>query len=263
MWFGRTLASATTLLTAVPMHSKHERELDPDAAAFFPLIGVALGGFILLLLEIARSVSTVIGSGTLLERGGLLLGALVVGLSVVLTRSLHWDGLADTADAIWSPDGTQRKLEIMSDSATGAFGTMAVALVVVVQVAAYDAILQSPAVLGWAILGAPVAGRAAASFAAWLGTPAKPEGLGTTVMGRPSVAAVAVFSATLIGAFAVVVAAHELHGVVWVLIAVLAAPVVPHLMASRIGGVTGDVMGASVLLTETLLLAVAGVLTVL
>jgi cobalamin synthase len=45
--------------------------------------------------------------------------------------------------------------------------------------------------------------------------------------------------------------------------AIVLVPVVPHLIAARIGGVTGDVMGAAILATETLLLALAGLVTVL
>lgn len=257
------LTSAFGLLTALPVSGKRTLTLTPDTAAFFPLVGLVIGVLSLGLLEAARSASVVSGTGNLLENAGSLLGAILVVLTTLGTRSLHWDGLADTADAIWSLGDTDRKLEIMADSATGAFGAASIVIVAVTQVAAYGSILQAPGVLGWTILATPVLGRAAASFAAWLGTPARPGGLGSSIMGRPHPGHAILFGATVIGSLAVVVIAHQQVGLIWSVFALLVAPVVPHFIASRIGGVTGDVMGASVAITETILLASAGVLSAL
>jgi adenosylcobinamide-GDP ribazoletransferase len=254
----RSARTAFTLMTAVPLGGDPSDDVTPDVAAFFPWVGWAIGAVVILGAEALRSASAMWGNDTVLTSGGYLVGALIVGVTALMTRFLHWDGLADTADALWAPGTPERRGEIMADSATGAFGATAVALVAVTQVVSYGAMFAHAGRLGYVVFAVPVVGRAAATFAAWLGEPLRPEGLGARLMGRPGVAA------TLIGALglglplALVWQGHESLGLVWSLAALLLAPLAPHLISKRIGGVNGDVMGASILITETLLLVVAG-----
>ena len=166
-----SMRTAFTLMTAVPLGGGDELQSSPDVAAFFPWVGWLIGGVAMFAAEAARAASAVWGSDSILSTGGYLLGTLIVAFAALATRFLHWDGLADTADAFWSGEGSERKFEIMSDSATGAFGATAVTLVAIAQVAAYGAILSSPARLGFVVFAAPVIARCAASFAAWLGHP--------------------------------------------------------------------------------------------
>ncbi len=150
------------------------------------------------------------------------------------------------------------RLEIMSDSATGAFGATAVALIAITQVTAYGALFSSPARLGFIVFAAPVMARCSASFAAWLGHPLRTDGLAAQIMGKPSVPALVIWLIGVLVPMLIVWRAHEVPGLIWAIIALVCAAVVPHLIARRIGGVSGDVMGASILLTETIILVVAG-----
>lgn len=178
---------------------------------------------------------------------------------------MHWDGLADTADGLLGGDTPERRLEIMSDSATGAFGTVTVVLALIAQVVCVAAVYASGA--WYAIGAAPVAGRLAAALCVFTRRPARDGGLGASAHARASVPAVAwallALALTLAGGVADLV-----MGVAWAPSWLLAAGalalmalVVGH-MASRaltkpIGGFTGDVLGAIIVYVETAVLFVA------
>jgi len=254
-----SMRTAFTLMTALPLGGSRNDSLSADVAAFFPWVGWLLGAVLLLLLEALRSASLLWGTGTVLTDAAYLLGALIVLLLGLATRFLHWDGLADTADAIWNPGDVAHKLEIMADSSTGAFGATAIVLAALIQVTAYGTILESGGAWGWVILVAPVISRSAATFAAWLGTPARPRGLGDSIMGRPSALAAVAWLTGVLCAQYVMWLSLGVWGLVWSVGALVLAAVTPHLVASRIGGVTGDVMGASIVITQSLILAFAAV----
>jgi adenosylcobinamide-GDP ribazoletransferase len=103
----------------------------------------------------------------------------------------------------------------------------------------------------------PVFGRLAASFGGWFGRPARPEGLGASITGSATVGSVApaVLCVALTGA--VLAWMNPVAGTAVVVVGVVGAAIVPHLLSRRFGGVTGDVLGASVLLVETLTAVVA------
>lgn len=249
----RDLAAAFGLLTIVPVPSSRKDGAAARPAAWFPAVGLFLGG---LGFGLATGVEALSRLGSLPRSASLTSAALVVASWCVLTGFLHWDGLADVADAAWVPSDRSRRLEVMADSRTGAFGATAIALVGIVQVAAASDAIASG---GLAVfVAAPVLGRLAATFGAWFGTAARPSGLGASVVARPRVTDLLIASAALVGA----AAAYSAAGGAWLApcAGVLAALAVPHLLASRFGGVTGDVLGASVLLTETVVLVVAAVL---
>ena len=262
----RDAALAFTLVTALPLRVEWpEAEGRPDVAGWFPLVGALLG---LLGAAIVLAAGLLIGALGPAGVASYTFGPVALPLAVVVaaswalaTRMLHWDGLADTADGLGGASEPAARRAIMSDSATGAFGATAVVFVALAQVSALAAILGSsaqPLTLKVAIIVAvPVLGRLAATMACWLGTPAGPGGLGASVMGRPS-AAGALAAVTVLVACAVMLSADAgVHGVAWFAAGIVIAGAVPHVLAGRVGGVTGDIMGASVLLTEaaTLLLA--------
>jgi len=249
----RDLAAALGLLTVVPVPTRMTEKLVVKPAAWFPLVGLFLGACGWTLAVGLQAVSRL---GSLPHGAPLTVAALVVASWCLLTRFLHWDGLADVADGAWASSDPSRRLEVMADSHTGAFGATAVALVAIVQVAAASEAIASGRLA--VLIAAPVLGRLAATFGAWLGTPARPSGLGASVLGRPRAVDVLVTCVTLAACAFVYAAA----GGGWLAptAGALAAPVLPHLLARRFGGVTGDVLGASVLLTETVVLVVVAVL---
>jgi adenosylcobinamide-GDP ribazoletransferase len=247
----RDVALAVTLLTAIPVRARWPDGERPDIAGYFPVVGVLLGalGYGLLYAPVTRAVPFAVQA----PPHSLLSAALLITAWALLTRMLHWDGVADVADGYWGAHDQGRRLEILRDPHVGAFGVTALVLVALVQVAAVSVLIAEGALL--AIAFVPVLGRYAAVFGSWLGAPAKETGLGAAVAGGPrptsAIAAAAVLATTVALAWATGTAA-----LLGVTVCVLIALGVPHVLASRFGGITGDVLGASVLLTETASLVV-------
>lgn len=241
----RDAGLALSLLTLVPTSARWPEDGRAQVAGWFPLVGGLLGAAGYGVVKLAAVTG-------ILTRAPYVVAALVVTLWAVLTRLLHWDGLADVADGYWGSYDRARRLEIMSDSHTGAFGTTAVALTAVLEVAAIGSFIifhQSP------VLVVPVFARLAATAAAWLGKPARPGGLGRSVMGRPAAIGLVACGVALAFAALMLWKGLGLRGAGLGGLGVLLALGVPHVLSLRFGGVTGDVMGASVLITETLLFA--------
>jgi adenosylcobinamide-GDP ribazoletransferase len=246
----RDAGLALSLLTIVPTPARWPQDGQTQVAGWFPAVGglIGLAGY---------TVVKLAELGGALDKAPYLVAAVVVVIWAVLTRLLHWDGLADVADGYWGSHDQQQRLEIMSDSRTGAFGSAAVALVAILEVAAMGAMLSYHE---FPVLAIPIFARFAATAAAWFGTPARPGGLGRSVMGRPSLFAVLACASVVGTASYGLWRGHGLLSAVLAAVGFLLALAVPHLLAQRFGGVTGDVMGASVLITETLMFLAAFVL---
>jgi adenosylcobinamide-GDP ribazoletransferase len=192
----------------------------------------------------------------LLVAGGRLpayLGAaLMVGATAWWSRGLHLDGLADTADGLAAAYDRDRALDVMRRSDVGPTGVATVVLTLLVQVTALGALLPSRAGCALAVV-ALLASRQALALACRRGVPAaRPDGLGATVAGTVGVAAAV--TTTVVGAAAgagVALVAHAAWpvGALVVAAAEVTALVVVGTARRRVGGITGDVLGAVVELT--------------
>lgn len=240
----RDAGLAISLLTAIPTPARWPEDGRTQSAAWFPIVGWLLGAVGWGLAHLAAASGATRGAP-------LVVAALIVSVWAILTRLLHWDGLADVADGYWGSHDVSRRLEIMSDSHTGAFGATAVCLTALLEVSALSSILSAPHQVPLLLI--PVFARLAATAAAWFGRPARAGGLGRSVMGRPSLLSIAITFVAITAAAAVAAVAFQLKGILFAALGILLAFAIPHLLAKRFSGVTGDVMGASVLLTETLL----------
>ncbi|NKQ26560.1 adenosylcobinamide-GDP ribazoletransferase [Streptomyces galbus] len=199
------------------------------------VVGAASAGLGLLLL--------------LLGAGPLLAAVASVAVPAALTRGLHLDGLADTADGLGSGRPAEDALRIMKQSDIGPFGVLTLVLVLLAQVAAlarlYDDSWARGAV---AAVVCAVAARLALTLAARAGVPAaRPEGLGAAVAGVvPVPGALAVAAGCAAGA-AVAGALLGTAGAVRTPLALLAGAALAELLlrrcVRRFGGVTGDVFG--------------------
>ncbi|HEV8558902.1 MAG TPA: adenosylcobinamide-GDP ribazoletransferase [Actinophytocola sp.] len=240
----RGLRLALSWLTVLPVGVPR---VDPATArtaiALAPLIGLPLGGAALGLLSLLD----------LIGAPGLLAGLLTVGLLAVLTRAMHLDGLADTADGFGCYGPPERALTVMRDGGAGPFAVVTLIVVVGTQAVALGSLV--PSGRWFAVPLALVAGRAAFSLCCVRGVPAaRPEGLGALVAGSQPAGAPVAWWLTLIllsvpatpdrpwlAALSVVVAAGA------VLLLVLRA-------RKRFGGITGDVLGAACEVATTIVL---------
>ena len=177
---------------------------------------------------------------------------LAVGTSLALTGALHEDGLADMADG-FGGESRERALAIMRDGRIGVFGACALTIALLLRVGAL-ADLPNPALAVWALIGAHAAARAGLPLFMALVPPARPDGLSASA-GAPSGAAVLI--AVAIGLLALG-RALGLRNALVALVLMLAGGLMIGAMAwRRIGGQTGDVLGAVEQTSECLVLLVA------
>ena len=183
----------------------------------------------------------------------LLAAALAVVADLALTGLLHVDGLADTADGLLPQVPRARRLEIMADPAVGAYGVTAVVVVLGLRVAALVA--QAPDV--WLLAAVWSASRAAMAVAARAVPYARAGegGLATDLLGGPwpPVAALGLATSAALALFA----DGALQPLLAVAAALVGAACVVTAARRRLGGFTGDVLGAAGLVGETLALLVA------
>jgi adenosylcobinamide-GDP ribazoletransferase len=261
-WDGLRLS--VTLLTVIPWRSPETAPGRPAPAtagaamAWAPAVGLLLG-------IIAAAV--LVAADHPLGTGPLTAAALAVASLALLSRGLHLDGLADTADGLGSGKPAPAALDIMRRSDIGPLGVVTLVLTLLIQVTALGQAESSGGGRGAAALIAAVAtGRLALTWACRRGVPAaRPEGLGALVAGtvRPAIPAAGTLAVLAAAVAAVVISAAATGDPLgWTLpLAVVAglaaAQVVQWHAVRRLGGITGDVLGALAEIAATVTLAVA------
>jgi adenosylcobinamide-GDP ribazoletransferase len=201
-----------------------------------PLVGLVLGG-------IATGVA-LLGDRWISQPAG---AVLAVAVLAVLTRGLHLDGLADTADGLGPLRGRERALQVMRQSDVGPFGVVTLVLVLLLQVTCLAAVLGTRD--GWVALWlSVVVARLAMARTGLPGVPtAEGSSLGSLVAGTVSAPWFAGWAVALLGLVALATTGDTAPAVrlaVSALAGLLAAEALLRRARARLGGVTGDVMGA-------------------
>ncbi|MFJ4976350.1 adenosylcobinamide-GDP ribazoletransferase [Streptomyces coeruleorubidus] len=226
-------------LTVFPVRvTRWDREAARGGMLCAPLAGLAVGAA-------AATVGLVL---LFLGAGGPLAAVATVAVPAALTRGLHLDGLADTADGLGSGKPAEDALRIMKQSDIGPFGVTTLVLALLAQVAAlaqaYDASWARGACA--AVVSAAVA-RLALTLAARAGVPAaRPEGLGAAVAGVVPVRGALLAGVAVTGAAAVaaVFGPYDVaRTALAVLLSLAAAEALLRHCTRRFGGITGDVFG--------------------
>jgi adenosylcobinamide-GDP ribazoletransferase len=213
-----------------------------ESFSYFPLVGLTLG--------FCYAAPAYALSGFM---PALLLAVLITALTAVLTRALHLDGLADLADGVGGGYTPERRLEIMKDSRTGAFGALAIALAVAFKVAALDALILRKAFP--AVLLVPVFSRFAMVLAAYRSPYARKEG----GLGKPFLDHIArrhVLTAFLLTAVTALLV-QPVFGLCALALASGSVLALRLLCRRWIGGITGDALGAINEIVEILLFSAA------
>ena len=253
---GEGLRLALTTLTVARVRGPRslDRRTAGRAMLLAPLVGALLAA---LLVPVALTVDRLTAGPPLLA------AALAVALLALLTRGLHLDGLADLADGLGSYRSPERARAIMKAPDVGALGLAAVVLVLLVQVAALTACLSAGRG-GSALLVALVTARVAVAAACQAGVPAaSPTGLGALVAGTvPRWAPVLLALATALAGVLALVLEQGGTGLqlaqpaLAVAAGLGAAALLQRHAVRRIGGITGDVLGALVEVATAVVLVV-------
>jgi len=254
----KRLKLALGFLTVIPM--RFSDLLQPGAlgraASWYPLVGLLIGGFL---------VAARFGLAFLFPDP---LGAiLVVALWAGLTGGLHLDGLADCGDGLLASVSPERRLEIMKDPRLGTFGGVALLLHLLIKIGAVMAISTLPVrealfpgIPGLAFLAPPYLAPLllAPALARWLiilaarQPMARPGGLGVEF--ALGVTRRTFFFAALVPLLLVLLGGWR--AILAVVFAHLLTAGIIRLARSRLGGMTGDVLGLIVELGESVVLLV-------
>lgn len=210
------------------------RAPSPGALPWFPIVGAVVGA--------------AVGAGWW-AAGEVWSPLLAAGVAVVLdlacTGMLHVDGVADSADGLLPHLPRERRLEVMAEPAVGAFGVSALVGVLVLRFSALGSITPEPML----IAGLWAAGRGLMAVTASTTPYARPGGLAGAFTGGRSTPLVIMVTVALAGGL--VVLGSGASGALALLVGLVAGMAVIALARRRLGGFTGDVLGAAGVVVET------------
>jgi len=230
------LYAALQFLTRLPVPPKPVTVAQAGLSVpWYPLVGLLLG-----VIAVVPALAT---------GNALLAAALYVVLMALLSGGLHLDGLADTADAwVGGLGDRDRTLSLMKDPSSGPAGVTAIVAVMMLKFAAASALLAGG---GWlALLIAPALARTAVPLLLLSTRYIRPAGLGQALsdyMPRRESRTVAIVTLVL-----PLLAGWP--GLLASLVCLAAVILCRKLFVDRLGGVTGDTLGAAIELTEMLVL---------
>lgn len=240
------LLAALQFLTRVPIRLRQEPSLS-RTVAWFPLagaiIGAAVGG---------------VAAGMWQLTTPLVAAAVAVVIGLLITGAFHEDGLGDIADAFGGGWTVERRLEILKDSRHGTYGVAAISSSIVLRIVALGAV-AGPAAMFASVLAAHTMGRVAAVGMAGTMRLASNTGLGADYGRSTTRTRAAVGSAV---GLAITVAAIGWWAAPLALAALLAATATGLLARRKIGGISGDVLGAAEQVAECLCLVVLSGLSI-
>jgi adenosylcobinamide-GDP ribazoletransferase len=244
----RAVRLALAFLTILPIPVGDD-EATPahlaDARFAYPIVGGLIGLALAGLSEALRAIGAPGGPSAFL----------LVASAAILSGGLHLDGLADTADGLFLWGDPGRRLSVMRDPHVGSFGVSAVVLVLLGKFAAIEAIGGAPR--SFALLGGATVARSLVLVSAGLAPYARPEGTGRFLVDATTRrdAALAAVVALAVGRLTA-----GRGGLIASAVALAVAVVLTGTARRRLGGVTGDTLGALVELGELGFLLVVGLL---
>jgi len=239
------LIAATTFLTRVRMPARDAMNDIGGAVRWFPVVGAAIGAAAGALAWMASRVQAV---------PPLLAALLIIALGAWVTGGIHLDGLADMADGFGGGATRADVLRIMRDSRIGAFGTIALILVIAIKGVALATLIERGTAPPLLIAAATLSRWTIVALGAWLPYARADGGLGEAVTQRRDAAGLLLATSLTLAISAIAGWWTAIY--LWISAAAIITAM-GRLARRRIGGVTGDVFGATVELVETGVLVVA------
>jgi len=232
----RDVMQALTLLSRLPLRgTSHDR--GARAAWAYPVAGMVIGGIAALGASVAQGLGL----------PAPLAALIALALLVICSGALHEDGLADTVDGLWGGWTRQRRLEIMKDSHIGTYGVIALVLSLGARWSALWLLFDhGPGTATGAIVASAALSRAVMPCLMTALPHARETGLSHS-QGRPAPRTAVVGLGIACGVATLTTGGAGVWAVLWALIA---AGLVARIAQVKIGGQTGDILGATQQMTE-------------
>jgi adenosylcobinamide-GDP ribazoletransferase len=244
----KLLLLAVQFLTRVPVHGKlaawvgYTPDMLRASARFFPLVGLLIGSAGALIFFISATLWS-----------PWIAAVLTLSFTALMTGAFHEDGLADYADGIGGGSTPARVLEIMKDSRIGSYGALALILSTSIKLAALGSMVVS-----LAVFALPLAHVSARVCACCVLTglnyvrdddSAKSKPMAQSMRGAEL--AFAILTLVIVMGLTLRFAPHVIGNILaGLLLAGLSTALIAHQMYRRIGGFTGDALGATEQIAE-------------
>lgn len=232
---GADLLAAFGLLTRLPIPMIPGPMRGAGTVWAWPLVGAAVGVLAATVAYGALALGATAGTAA----------ALVLAAQVMLTGAMHEDGLADSADGLWGGWDKARRLAIMKDSHIGSYGVMALLLVGLLRWSALSVICAQDGMWG-ALVAVGAISRVPMALLMALLPNARSGGLSQSV-GRPSPEGALLALGLGLAIGVVFLGGGGIWLAVWAALPCLA---LARVARAKIGGQTGDILGASQQLAE-------------
>ena len=228
-------------MTRIPVfvNVEYDEEKLGKSIKYFPLVGAIIGIFL-------YGINILAGKITVNRQ---IAAIIIIIAEIFITGLIHIDGLADTADGLFSYAEKEKILEIMKDPRVGTNGAVALILYFMTKVILLSEIRPEYIILY------PVISRLSTSINAGLGEYARKNGMSNGIIGKngKKEAGISIII-TMILSFIIL----KVKGLIILIFAILFILLLMKGVKRKIGGITGDTMGASLELTSILVL-LAGV----
>ncbi|PJF02840.1 adenosylcobinamide-GDP ribazoletransferase [Acinetobacter seifertii] len=230
---------ALQFLTVLPIDLKTipTAQQNGRAILFYPLVGLIIGGILFIFTCLLAKLPIV------------LLASIILTLWIWLTGGLHLDGLADTADAWVGGFGDkQRTLQIMKDPSCGPIGVLSLVIICLLKFVLIYVLIEQHQTLFLILV--PIVGRVVPSILFLTTSYVREKGLGRSLTDHlPKIAS------WIITGFVLLLPLYwELQGLIAIIGFLSSLVYLRHLFIKRIGGITGDTVGAAIEISETVLL---------
>lgn len=229
------LKSAFITLTRLPFIKLQDDDFDLKSSLWaFPVVGLVMA----LIVYVGVAILCMV------NMPNIIIAILAVLLMTLLTGALHEDGLADCIDALGA-SSTERRLEIMRDSQIGTYGTLALIFSIAIRGVAIYLLLEAES-LFVGLLTVLMVSRGAMVFIPILSPPARSDGLAAAFKNiSKNQMLIGQFLIFLVGIFAI-----GTDIILLILVGVFCAFLIAQFAKVKIGGFTGDVLGATEQITQ-------------
>ncbi|WP_027700989.1 adenosylcobinamide-GDP ribazoletransferase [Metaclostridioides mangenotii] len=232
-------------LTKIPI--KYNSGFDEEfhkGIIYFPLVGFVVGVITFLVGMLSQNIFP-----------ALVTAVLIVLAEVLLTGGLHIDGLGDTFDALYSYRDKEKMLEIMKDSRLGTNSLLAIVFLVILKIAFIYSFIEAN--MMWIVLFMPMVSRFAVIWITYKTESPREKGMGNVFIGKATLSMIitALLYSTVIifvlGRWALMLNNFEIVGTLTSLaVLIIFVELFKRHVYSKIDGITGDILGCTIELSE-------------